>query len=279
MTWLAVGVGGEMLGTALPYVAAGGAGFGLSKLFGGGKKKSAPSVPFPDFVEDPNYRKTQDYMQSLGIDILGGKIPDYYAGIGEPGGAEFENYLNMVSGDIQKSALDTAAATGRGGGAATEIASRAVGEATTQSRYADFLRALEGKKWLFGEGKDITEGVRTAGGNQGVIRNNFNLAKYNAAVGERGYQDSQDALSGQNWGQLLNLGVNAAGGFVSSGGNPMGAVAGAMGGFDWSSIFKKGGGATNTGAAVTGVSPATKLSKGSIDDIYTEILRNKRANL
>lgn len=241
------------------------------------KKDAKNTVPFPDFAEDPNYRKTQDYLQSLGIDILGGKIPDYYAGIGEPGGAEFENYLKMVTGDIQGAALDTAAAAGRGGGAATEIATKAVGEATTQSRYADFMRALEGKKWLFGEGKDITEGVRTAGANQEVVRNNFNLAKYNAAIGERGYQDSQDALSGQNLGQLLNLGINAGAGFMTGG--PTGALAGAMGGFDWSSIFKKGGGATNTGAAVTGVSPATKLSKGSIDDIYTEILRNKRANL
>src|SRR3990167_1304436 len=146
-------------------------------------KDKGPDIPAPpDYFEDPDYSKTQDYLRELGIDILGGDIPDYFRSRGEAGGPEFENYLNMMTGDINRSALETAAATGGGGGAATEIASRNAGQFSTQARYADFLRSLEGKQWLFGKGKDITEGVRTAGQVEGGNRNIFNLKQYGLNV-------------------------------------------------------------------------------------------------
>src|SRR3990167_3110987 len=129
----------------------------FSSLFGG-KSKAPDLPPPPQYFEDPDYRKTQDYLKDLGINILDGDIPDYYAGIVQAGGKEFEDYLSMMSGDVQRNALETAAATGRGGGAASEIATKEVGRLSTETRYKDFMRALEGKEWLFGQGRGITEG-------------------------------------------------------------------------------------------------------------------------
>ena len=124
------------------------------------EKNPNPYADFvlPEFKEDPDYRETQDFLKSLGIDILNGEIPDYYKAIGETGGSEFDNYLNQITGDIKQSALETAAATGRGGGMVTDITNEAVSKATTQARYADYERAMQGKQTLLNTGIGITFG-------------------------------------------------------------------------------------------------------------------------
>lgn len=211
--------------------------------FGGNDDKSQmEGFTLPDWKEDPDYRKAQDYLSELGINILEGDIPDYYKGIGEAGGSEFDNYLNLITGDLTKSTLDTAAATGRGGGAVQELINKNVGEFTTKSRYADFLRALEGKSWLFGQGRGITEGARGAGQTQQAQQNQFNLNRAGLDFNKRSYLDAytlnQDSLIGDTIGELLGLGVNAGVGYASSGGSLAGAVAGAMGGVDWEKILE-----------------------------------------
>ena len=250
---------------------------GRQGLFGNaddGGEKSALN-PLPEFKEDPDYRKTQDYLRDLGIDILGGDIPDYYAGIGQPGGAEFENYLSLMTGDIQKSALETSAALGRGGGRAMEVASKDVGEFSTKARYADFMRAMEGKQWLFGEGKDITEGVRSSGQAQGAQENAFNLNIAGKEFDRSRYQDAQDQSF---WESLFGLGKTAVGAGVGfAQGGPVGAVAGAMGGIDWEKILDEAGGG---GGGTTGTPASKKVNLGKIgssdmnlDKLFADMFR------
>jgi len=221
----------------------------------------------PDFEEDPDYRKMQDYLKELGIDILGGDIPEYYSGIGEPGGDEFEQYLNLMTGDIKKSALETSAAIGRGGGRATEIASKNVGEFSTKARFADFMRALEGKKWLFGKGKDITEGVRGAGQTQQAQKNTYGLKKAGMEADVGGYLDKYDANIDAMLGDLFSKDISMTAGAISGAAGKtgmegiLGGIEGATGvDFDLEEIFKKAVPVPET----TGTPKSKKLNLGQI---------------
>jgi len=223
----------------LPLLIGGGLAFGASKLMNKKGKSQMEGYNLPDWQEDPDYRETQDFLKGTGMDMMGGTIPDYYKGIGSPGGQEFEDYLSLMSGDIQKSAMESSAALGRGGGRAMEVASKAVGDFTTKSRWADYNRALEGKQWMFGQGRGITEGVRGTAQTQQGQENQFALKRSGLDFEKRSYLDTfdanQDALAGENLGALLSMGVNAGQGYSTGG--IKGAVAGAMGGNDWSKIL------------------------------------------
>lgn len=253
----------------------------MDDWFGVEKSKSGlEGYSIPDFQEDPDYRETQDYLKTLGIDILGGNIPDYYKGIGEAGGSEFENYLNSVIGDVKQTSLETAAAMGRGGGAAMEIANEAVGPISSQARYTDFLRALEGKQWLFEQGKDITEGVRTSGQNQQNMVNTYGLNKANTEIGLGKYLDeyninAENALGQAQSGMLTSLLTTGAGiatgnpGLIASG--VTGGLTG-VGGYDWDELFSqfKKPTTTTTGTNTTDIGKIGG-SLGSSKNLYEKL--------
>ena len=118
--------------------------------------------------EDPLYTKSQDELSTLGSGLLKGEVPDYYKTIGESGSSEFEKMLAQTTRDIQKSATESAAASGglRGGNLAA-LTAGTLADADTSLRYADYQRALGGKQYLLGLGADVTSDVRNAAaGNQ-----------------------------------------------------------------------------------------------------------------
>jgi len=236
-------------------------GFGVSKAMGENEESLMASLEIPDWKEDLDYRKSQDYLSELGINILEGDIPDYYKGIGETGGAEFENYLNLMKGDVEKSALETSAALGRGGGAAIEMANSEVGRLSTEARYQDYVRSLAGKESLLNKGIGITEGVRGSGQNQQAQENTFALNRTKLDFQKRSYLDDYNsesaALAGDNMGNLISMGVNAGVGFATGG--PIGAVAGAMGGMDWANILKG-----STKPTTTSIDKTKRTSFGKI---------------
>lgn len=199
----------------------------------------------PEYYEDPDYRKAQDFLRELGIGIASGdKIPDYYKGIGETGGADFENYLNLIRGDTERSSLEASAAAGRGGGRAIESATQAFAPLATEARYSDFLRALEGKKWLLNAGVGITEGVRGAGQQEGANRNTFNLKTSALDMEKRQYWDSYDSMT-RDWenkkGQAIGSGLmgtlGAFKGGLGKGGSFDTAMGGMVGGIDWTKFL------------------------------------------
>lgn len=211
--------------------------FALSKLMGGDNESNLEGFQIPTFEEDPDYRETQNYLKDLGIDILGGDIPDYYKGIGEAGGAEFENMLSLLKGDIQSATEASFAATGRSGGVVGSVVAEKTGRLATEARYNDFLRSLEGKGFLFQQGRGITEGVRAAGQAQQAQVNAFSLDRSGLDLNKRLGLDQQDAAEGEAFGKMLEMGLGAAAGYLTGG--PVGAVVGAAGGFDYTDLLKK----------------------------------------
>ncbi len=203
-----------------------------------GKDKNASNLEgfeLPEFEEDKDYRETQDFLKTLGIDILSGDIPEYYSAIGESGSKEFEDYLGLLKGDVQSSVEASAAATGRTGGVVASQTAEKVGKLSTEARFNDYMRALQGKQSLLNTGKSITEGVRGAGQHQQAQKNEFGLKRSSLDLSKRLGLDEQDAAQGDALGKMLEMGLGAAAGYAT-GGVP-GAVVGATQGYDYSSLF------------------------------------------
>jgi len=210
----------------------------LKKAFrlGDNGRSNLEGFKIPEFQEDKDYRETQNYLKELGIDILGGDIPDYYKGIGESGGKEFEDYLSLMKGDVQSGVESAGAATGRTGGVVASQVAEKTGKLSTEARFKDYMRALEGKGFLFQQGRGITEGVRGAGQNQQLQKNTFNLDAAGLDLKKRLGLDEQDAAGGAAMGRLLEMGLGATAGYLTGG--PVGAVVGASGGFDFTELLK-----------------------------------------
>lgn len=181
----------------------------------------------PSFYEDPYFQKTQGDLYKLGTDFVGGKIPDYYKSIGEVGGPEFQDVLRLNNADIQRNALETAAKTGSRGGAAQSSISKATADMTTKLRWADVLRAMQGRAGFLNTGVNALTGVRNAGLNFGGQKNQFNLNRYGLEMDQVKTQAAEDAQDDSMWSDILSGVLGTAGtigGFMLGG--PAGAAAG-----------------------------------------------------
>lgn len=254
-------------------------------MFGsdGGDESRVEGLETPKWWEDPDYRATQDKLKGLGTGILDGNIPDYYKGIGETGGPEFEKFLGLTNADAMRGAEESLAKSGRArGGSAAAVTSQAIADNSIKARYADYTRSLEGKKWLFGEGRGITEGVRTAGQTEGSRKNAFNLDVYDRQFSKGKYLDSYDRQAsedqGAGIGKLLNAAVGGVTGFMTGG--PVGAAAGAIGGLTgtgatWLDALssKKPSTTATTGAkAAAGVSSLGSIGNDSVEG-FQDVLK------
>ena len=187
------------------------------------------NLKFPEFFEDPDFRETQDILKQFGIDILAGNIPEFFAPIGEAGSPEFENYLSLLKGDITESVESGFAATGRKGGVVGSEVGRQVGEATTKARFADLMRALEGKEFLLNTGVNVTEGVRQAGQEQGRFRNNFNLSEFDFDFKKAIGLDEMEGAAGEARGKLASQTLMLLAGGVAGGVGAAGAAGATVG--------------------------------------------------
>lgn len=191
----------------------------LASSFLGKKKgnKSGSKINFkdvPDWQDDPLYGKTQSNLYDFGSNLLAGKPNDYYKSIGETGGDAFEDMIRMSNRDIEQSGLNMAAKTGAPGGAVLSATSKATADNTTKLRWADFLRANEGKATLLGAGLDTVGGVRDSSLNYMGAKNNYALGKSELESGQASKQAELDANNkarkSSMWSNILSSAVGAA---------------------------------------------------------------------
>jgi len=246
--------------------------FFFGGLFGTGEEE--PNlIPPPEFYTDPNYQAEQDFLQPYGFGLLkGDNIPDFYKSIATPNSQEFQDVLNLSNRDIMQSAAETAARTGRGrGGSLPAVTAQAIGDNSAKLRYADFLSSNEGKKFLMQEGQSISEGVRSAGQNQGQIRNNFNLGVYDRQLANQIWginrEDAAAAQQGEALGKIAGVALPLIGGAM---GGPTGAMAGStlagiFGGNQSSvmDLFKS----SMSGATTSATTSSPLLSAAGVSDI------------
>ena len=261
-------------------LAAGGITYGLSKLCGGGDKEEPKLPPPPDYYEDPNFTDMQSYLSTYGKNILEGNPNAYYGEMGAYGSPEFEKVLGLSTRDIQQSAAEAAAKAGRGrGGFLPSVIAQTVADNSSKLRYADYLKAMQGRQFLMGEGRGITEGVRGAGFQNQGLRNKFNLESYdftrNNALFDINRADQAAGQEGEFMSNLFGIGTNALIGGVTGGipGAFMGAAKGLMGSDILDQIFKSGGG-NKTDTLSSGTPGVSSLGKIKSDSDIDEFLKS-----
>lgn len=182
---MSFGITAAGVGTALSYGAAGvTAAKGIAGLFGkknkGGGGIDLSQIQMAPFYTDEYYKPTQDKLMGLGMDILAGNIPDYYAPIGSFGGPEFEAVLARTIADTTRTAEESAVrrGVGRGGPTGSSVA-KAIGDTSAAMRWADYTKAVEGRGKLLNFGADALSGVRQAGLNYQSQKNNYQVNEAN----------------------------------------------------------------------------------------------------
>lgn len=148
-------------------------------------------ISLPGYYNDPYVAKTQDDLYGYGSNLLAGNPNSYYKPIGEIGGSEFEDVLKMSSRDITQAAAEDAARRGVRGGGST--VARAVADMSKTMRFADFNRALEGRKFFLNTGNEMVGGVRSAAITEENNKNDFNLNSTRLQMQQDQFQQQQDA--------------------------------------------------------------------------------------
>ena len=158
----------------------------------------------PGFFEDPNYRASQDFLAPYGRDILKGDIDPYYAPIGEHGGQELEDILGLLKRDVSRGVTEDMARRNVRSLRGTDVIARTMGDLSKKLRWDDYTRALKGRQYLFGQGRGITEGVRSAGLEYGRQKNVFNLKTYEMEQTEKAAKDKM-------WSDIISSSIGAIG--------------------------------------------------------------------
>jgi len=192
----------------------------------------ALNLNLPGYYKSPWYEKTQQDLYGFGSGLLKGDVPDYYKSMGEYGGSEFESLLGLTKRDIGQSVSEDMARrrVGSGGAGASAVA-KATADASTQMRWADYMRAMQGKQYLMGAGLETVGGVRSAGLTEQGQQNQFNLSKAGMEFDINRYNEQTDLAKKQRkaglWSQILSSGIGAAGTIAGMYfGGPGGAAAG-----------------------------------------------------
>ena len=208
-------------------------------------------ISIPGYFNDPYVAKTQKDLYGFGTDLLAGNPNSYFKPIGEFGGQELEDVIGMGTRDITQSAAEDAARRGsRGGGSAV---ARAVADYTKGLRYADFQRALEGRKFFMNTGLETIGGVRNAGITSEANRNAFNLDSTRLEIQQDQFEQEQaakkkaarDAMYAKILSSSIGIGLAPFTGGASLG----------LAGMNFSNPFSAAGSTQGAGAGTASVRP------------------------
>ena len=218
----------------------------------GGGGSAVSQVSIPSFYEDPYYGKSQKKLFNFGSKGLEGEFPDYYKIIGEYDSKQFEDLLGLVQRDTARSVDEQLVRQNISrSGLGASVLAKTMGDVTKQARYADFMRAIEGRKGLLNTSVGTVEGVRAGAlTNQGQ-RNQFNLGATGLRLNQAGAIDAASQNSQNLFSELLSAGLSTAGTIAGAYyGGPTGAVTGyKLGSAAGSAITGSGGYNTSISAS------------------------------
>jgi hypothetical protein len=143
-------------------------------------------IDMPSYVSSPYYKESQDVLSGLGKNILSGNVPEYFRGIGEAGGIDFQNMLNLTNRDVARGVNEDIVRRGVSrGGVGTSAIAKAISDSSIKARFEDYSRSMEGRKALLGAGIDIMGGTRSAGLTETNMQNLFGLDTAKMGIGIR----------------------------------------------------------------------------------------------
>lgn len=182
---------------------------------GGGEQQlgsaGGTSTLNPDYYLSDYYNKGQESLYQTGQNFMAGQPGSYFSPIGEIGGQTFENLLNLVKGDVGRGVNEDMARRNIRGGVGARAYAKTTGDLSAKLRWADMERALEGRKWILGEGRGMTEGVAGRGLKESGLRNKFNLSKADIALKILAMEEEAKNRKGDMWSSIFSSGIGALG--------------------------------------------------------------------
>lgn len=169
-------------------------------------------ISLPGYFQDPFVGKTQNDLYDMGSKLMSGNIPSYFKPIGEIGGPELENVISMATRDTSKALTEHAARVGNRGG--INRLAPAIADTSTNLRYQDLLRALQGRAGFLNTGSEMLGGVRSAAITEGANRNSFDMEKAKLTEESSRYEqqraDAKKAARNAMYTQILSAGIGGA---------------------------------------------------------------------
>ena len=199
-TWVAaVAIGG---------VAVAGGIAGEAGAFGKPKKIQYQA---PTFYNDPNVAASENSLMPFASSLMSGQgLPPAYSDLTETNSPAFQQMLSRTTGNILGATQDQMASQGIGdSGVAMSAAAGAVGNATSQLTWQDFLNSQSNQLQMMGLGVNEMNNVASMGLTNQNNENQFNLTNAAEASGTQLQNIQLQNQSQANLGQLMGSSMGA----------------------------------------------------------------------
>ena len=163
----------------------------------------------PSYVTDPNYTSATQSLMPFASSLMSGQgLPPAYSDLTQTNSPAFQQMLSRTTGNVLGATQDQMASQGIGdSGVAMSAAAGAVGNATSQLTWQDFLNSQSNQMQMMSEGANIMGNVgNMALNNQGQV-NTFNQANAAASVGVQGTNIGLQNQADANWGSMIGSGI------------------------------------------------------------------------
>jgi len=173
----------------------------------------------PSFYNDPNYAVSQNSLMPFASSLMSGQgLPSAYAGLITPNSPQFQQMLQRTTGNVLGATEDQMAGQGiSDSGVAASAAAGAVGNATSQLTYQDFLNSQANQMNLMGMGSGIMENVGSnALTNQGQ-NNQFNQTNAEQSMSADEFNAQMKQQQDQMWAGMISSGIGALGNIAGMG--------------------------------------------------------------
>ena len=182
---------------------------GEGYLWGGDNQQVQYNAP--SYVTDPNYTSATQSLMPFASSLMSGQgLPPAYANLGQTNSPAFQQMLSRTTGNILGATQDQMASQGIGdSGVAMSAAAGAVGNATSQLTWQDFLNSQSNQLQMMGLGVNEMNNVASMGLTNQNNENQFNLTNAAESSGTQLQNIQLQNQSQQAFGQMLGSGVGA----------------------------------------------------------------------
>jgi hypothetical protein len=152
------------------------------------------------------YSQSQSYLYPYYTSLLEG-TNSYASPIGNWGGQELEDIIGLSSKNMTNAVNSSLASSGmaRSGLAAEAIGSK-IGDLSTQYRWEDYNRALEGRMNLINTGSQGLSNLSSRALNNQNQQNNFNVGNYEFQANQEAQEEANEQAM---WSIILSSAIGA----------------------------------------------------------------------
>jgi hypothetical protein len=182
---------------------------GEGYLWGGDNQQVQYNAP--SYVTDPNYTSATQSLMPFASSLMSGQgLPPAYSDLTQTNSPEFQKMLSRTTGNVLGATQDAMASQGIGdSGVAMSAAAGAVGNATSQLTWQDFLNSQSNQLQMMGLGVNEMNNVASMGLTNQNNENQFNLTNAAESSGTQLQNIQLQNQSQANLGQLMGSSMGA----------------------------------------------------------------------